>query len=146
MKRFFVILTAAVFLQLGCSDTSKESAIVGEYQAITEMEWTFAIFLHEGGDGEAVSSVYSEESDVTKRKHPCSWDVDGDVVTVRYHSGEIERFQFSQEVSFESAGLSGSAPGLMPIEGNGDYPISDGQVLWLAREVEARLEDLRSRQ
>jgi hypothetical protein len=109
------------------------------------MEWTLAISLREGGDGEAVSSVFSEDGEVEERRLPCTWQADGDVVTVHYETGESERFRFSDAVPFESAGLSGSAPGLQPLEGDDAYPVSDGQTLWLASEVEIRLEALQSR-
>lgn len=145
MRILIASAAIALVVLVGCAARPIEASIAGTYQAITEMEWTFTITLAEDSDGYAVSGVISEDGDVLERRIPCEWDVTDDLVTVRYESGETERFRFSLETPFDSVGLSGTAPGLQPITGD-DYPVSDGHVLWLDREVEARLKELRSRQ
>jgi hypothetical protein len=86
--------------------------------------------------------VYSEEGGGSEndQNYKCTWKLEGNRLTIAYEGGEVELFEYSNNLSFSSVGRQGGAPGFAPLE-NGAYPITDSQPFWRSQDVEKLMQE-----
>ena len=85
------------------------------------------IDLSDGGECETLSGVFStgDNGGDDWRRYPCRWRLADGLLTLTYETGEVERFEYSDSLSFASIGHQGGAPGFRPVIGE-QYPVTDG--------------------
>lgn len=122
----------AIFLLLACySQAYSNSPVEGVYQSISESEWEITLSLFSSGDAEIKLENW-DAGEYDKRNVKVvigKWSIKESKILLKYE-GITDVLKYTDKLSLDEFGRSGSAPGLVQISPIESKSIINGIKLW----------------